>query len=94
MAHERNDAGVQFDAFAAWTLWAGPSVNHPAWSIRASAYTPAALLAPAAPPPVGRRPPSSTPPPSRRNRPSLIRQHPGADQSTRTCPRPGALNAA
>lgn len=44
------DAGVQFDAFAAqsphntlatWTLWAGPSISHPTWSIHASVYTPA-----------------------------------------------------
>lgn len=50
----QDDAGVQFDAFAAqtprstlstWTIWAGPSINHPAWAIHASAYTPASLLA-------------------------------------------------
>ncbi|MEV7395235.1 DUF317 domain-containing protein [Streptomyces sp. NPDC091215] len=52
--NDAGDAGVQFDAFAAqnpnaplhtWTLWAGPSIDHPTWSIHASAYTPAALLA-------------------------------------------------
>ncbi|MFD5898548.1 DUF317 domain-containing protein [Streptomyces sp. NPDC060366] len=50
---QQGDAGVQFDGFAArnphsplhtWTLWAGPSVDHPSWTIHASAYTPAALL--------------------------------------------------
>ncbi|MFC8663099.1 DUF317 domain-containing protein [Streptomyces sp. NPDC057199] len=48
------DAGVQFDAFAAqnpnstlatWTLWAGPSIDRPTWTLTASPYTPAALLA-------------------------------------------------
>lgn len=48
------DAGVQFDAFAApnpnspldtWTIWAGTDVNNATWAIRASVYTPAALLA-------------------------------------------------
>ncbi|MFJ6898112.1 DUF317 domain-containing protein [Streptomyces hokutonensis] len=48
------DAGVQFDAFAAqnpdspldtWTVWAGPDVNNATWAIRASVYSPAALLA-------------------------------------------------
>ncbi|MGC0400413.1 hypothetical protein RKD27_003057 [Streptomyces sp. SAI-126] len=50
----QGDAGVQFDAFAAqnphsplntWTIWAGPSIDHPTWAIRTSAYTPASLLA-------------------------------------------------
>ncbi|MER6556681.1 DUF317 domain-containing protein [Streptomyces sp. NPDC001027] len=50
----KSDVGVQFDAFAAqnphsilatWTLWAGPSIEHPTWTITASSYTPAALLA-------------------------------------------------
>ncbi|GGZ79466.1 DUF317 domain-containing protein [Streptomyces bluensis] len=50
----QDDAGVQFDAFAAqtphstlstWTIWAGPNINHPAWAIHASAHTPASLLA-------------------------------------------------
>ncbi|MDW4909175.1 DUF317 domain-containing protein [Streptomyces sp. ADMS] len=49
---EQGEVGVQFDAFAAhdpqlldtWTLWAGPSINHPTWTIRASAYTPAGFL--------------------------------------------------
>ncbi|MFD5128942.1 DUF317 domain-containing protein [Streptomyces olindensis] len=50
----QGDVGVQFDAFAAqnphstlatWTLWAGPSIDHPTWTITASPYTPAALLA-------------------------------------------------
>lgn len=96
---ERNDAGVQFDAFAAqkpspldtWTLWAGPSINHPAWSIRASACTPATLSptspehsptepAPAAPPPVRRCPSSSSPPRSSRNLPCPTRQRSDADQ--------------
>ncbi|MFH8706548.1 DUF317 domain-containing protein [Streptomyces rubrogriseus] len=49
----QEDTGVQFDAFAAqaphtpldtWTIWAGPSIDHPTWAIHASAYTPAALL--------------------------------------------------
>jgi hypothetical protein len=48
------DAGVQFDAFAAqnpnsaldtWTIWAGSSINQPAWAVRSSVYTPASLLA-------------------------------------------------
>ncbi|WP_307783337.1 DUF317 domain-containing protein [Streptomyces sp. MBT53] len=48
------DAGVQFDAFAAqnpnspldtWTTWAGTDINNATWTIRASVYTPAALLA-------------------------------------------------
>ncbi|MET9664963.1 DUF317 domain-containing protein [Streptomyces sp. NPDC006475] len=51
---QEGDVGVQFDAFAAhtphsplgtWTIWAGPSIDHPTWAIRASAYTPAGLLA-------------------------------------------------
>ncbi|MEU9246949.1 DUF317 domain-containing protein [Streptomyces sp. NPDC048385] len=50
----QGDVGVQFDAFAAqnphstlatWTLWAGPSIDRPAWTITASPYTPAGLLA-------------------------------------------------
>ncbi|MFF4508975.1 DUF317 domain-containing protein [Streptomyces sp. NPDC001401] len=49
---EQGQAGVQFDAFAAhnpklldtWALWAGPSINHPAWTMRASACTPVGLL--------------------------------------------------
>ncbi|WP_416986162.1 DUF317 domain-containing protein [Streptomyces sp. T028] len=48
------DVGVQFDAFAAqqqnstlatWTIWAGPSIDHPAWTLTASSYTPSSLLA-------------------------------------------------
>ncbi|MFJ4572039.1 DUF317 domain-containing protein [Streptomyces sp. NPDC088846] len=48
------DAGVQFDAFAAqhptqnidtWTIWAGPSPDHAAWTLTASPYTPSPLLA-------------------------------------------------
>ncbi|WP_330286072.1 DUF317 domain-containing protein [Streptomyces sp. NBC_00576] len=48
------DAGVQFDAFAAqnpnsprsaWTVWAGPSIDQLTWAIRASASTPDGLLA-------------------------------------------------
>ncbi|MGW6791529.1 DUF317 domain-containing protein [Streptomyces chartreusis] len=48
-----SDVGVQFDAFAAnapnqpldtWTIWSGPSIDHPTWAIRASVYTPAGLL--------------------------------------------------
>ncbi|WP_327743351.1 DUF317 domain-containing protein [Streptomyces europaeiscabiei] len=48
------DAGIQFDAFAAqqpnsslatWTIWAGPSIDHPTWTITASPYTPSSLLA-------------------------------------------------
>jgi hypothetical protein len=51
---QANDVGVQFDAFAAqnpnapldtWSMWAGPSADCPTWTIRASAYTPASLLA-------------------------------------------------
>ncbi|MFB6946895.1 MULTISPECIES: DUF317 domain-containing protein [unclassified Streptomyces] len=47
-------AGVQFDAFAArhpnqslttWTVWAGPSLNHPTWTLTASPFTPSSLLA-------------------------------------------------
>ncbi|WCH90614.1 DUF317 domain-containing protein [Streptomyces moderatus] len=47
-------AGIQFDAFAAqqpdstlatWTIWAGPSIDHPTWTITASPYTPSTLLA-------------------------------------------------
>ncbi|MDX2553272.1 MULTISPECIES: DUF317 domain-containing protein [Streptomyces] len=50
----QEDVGVQFDAFAAqtphthldtWTIWAGPSINHPTWAIRTSGYAPAGLLA-------------------------------------------------
>ncbi|WP_414169072.1 DUF317 domain-containing protein [Streptoverticillium reticulum] len=50
----QSDAGIQFDAFAAqnphsplatWTLWAGPSIDHPTWEIHASPYTPTTLLA-------------------------------------------------
>ncbi|CAM5302041.1 DUF317 domain-containing protein [Streptomyces fumanus] len=49
----QNDAGVQFDAFAAnyprstsaaWTLCAGPSIDRPTWAIHASPHTPAPLL--------------------------------------------------
>ncbi|MEU9396942.1 DUF317 domain-containing protein [Streptomyces sp. NPDC048324] len=48
------DAGVQFDAFAAqkpnsplttWTIWAGPSIDHPTWTVTASPYTPSSLMA-------------------------------------------------
>jgi hypothetical protein len=48
------DAGIQFDAFAAqqpsstlvtWTIWAGPSIDHPSWTVTASPYTPSSLLA-------------------------------------------------
>ncbi|MFD0653027.1 SPDY domain-containing protein [Streptomyces malaysiensis] len=51
---QQGDVGVQFDTFAAhnahsplhtWTLWAGPDGNNPTWTIRASVYTPAGLLA-------------------------------------------------
>lgn len=49
----QNDAGVQFDAYAAqnprstlptWTLWARPDADRPKWVINASQYTPAAAL--------------------------------------------------
>ncbi|MEU9189259.1 DUF317 domain-containing protein [Streptomyces sp. NPDC048484] len=48
------DAGVQFDAFAAqnpnsplatWTIWAGPSINQPSWALHASPYAPASMIA-------------------------------------------------
>ncbi|MFE3645871.1 DUF317 domain-containing protein [Streptomyces sp. NPDC059169] len=48
------DAGVQFDAFVAqtrhstlatWTVWAGPSIDHPTWTLTASPNTPSSLLA-------------------------------------------------
>lgn len=48
-----NDAGVQFDAFAAqrpdsplatWTIWAGPSIDRPAWTLHASPSTPALVI--------------------------------------------------
>lgn len=48
------DAGVLFDAFAAqkpssalatWTIWAGPSVDQPTWTLTASPHTPSSLLA-------------------------------------------------
>ncbi|MFE4331402.1 DUF317 domain-containing protein [Streptomyces sp. NPDC056831] len=48
------DAGIQFDAFAAqhpnrtlstWTIWAGPSLDHPTWTLTASPHTPSLLLA-------------------------------------------------
>ncbi|WP_326731783.1 DUF317 domain-containing protein [Streptomyces phaeochromogenes] len=48
---------IQFDAFASqaphtpldtWTIWAGLSINHPTWTIHASAYTPAGFLSPLA----------------------------------------------
>ncbi|WP_406498175.1 DUF317 domain-containing protein [Streptomyces sp. NBC_00846] len=44
------DAGVQFDTFAAqntnstlatWTVWAGPSIHHPTWTLTASPTLPA-----------------------------------------------------
>ncbi|MEU6814089.1 DUF317 domain-containing protein [Streptomyces sp. NPDC046860] len=47
-------AGIQFnlvaaqnshDSVPAWTLWAGPSLDQPTWTITASTHTPAALLA-------------------------------------------------
>ncbi|WP_217570496.1 DUF317 domain-containing protein [Streptomyces sp. GbtcB7] len=49
----QEDVGVQFDAFAAqalhtpldtWTIWVGPSIDHPTWAIHASPYAPAGLL--------------------------------------------------
>lgn len=48
------DAGVQFDAFAAqqpngslatWTIWAGPTIGQPTWTIHASPYAPAPMIA-------------------------------------------------
>ncbi|GAA2312592.1 hypothetical protein Scani_00130 [Streptomyces caniferus] len=48
------DAGVLFDAFAAqkpnsalttWTIWAGPSVDHPTWALHTSPHAPASMLA-------------------------------------------------
>jgi hypothetical protein len=48
------DAGVQFDAFAAqkansplatWSVWAGPSIDQPTWTLTASPHTPNSLLA-------------------------------------------------
>ncbi|MFI6808120.1 DUF317 domain-containing protein [Streptomyces luteogriseus] len=48
------DAGVQFDAFAAqhasrnlatWTIWAGPGPDQPTWAITASPHSPSSLLA-------------------------------------------------
>ncbi|MFJ6752144.1 DUF317 domain-containing protein [Streptomyces sp. NPDC091266] len=48
------DAGVQFDAFAAqkpssslatWTVWAGPSVDQPNWAVHASPHAPVAMIA-------------------------------------------------
>ncbi|MFE9911459.1 DUF317 domain-containing protein [Streptomyces clavifer] len=48
------DAGMRFDAFAAqhpnhnlatWTIWAGPSIDHPTWTLTASPRTPSPLLA-------------------------------------------------
>ncbi|MBP5870421.1 DUF317 domain-containing protein [Streptomyces scabiei] len=48
------DVGIQFDAFAAqtpnstlatWTIWAGPSIDHPTWTVTASPYAPSVLLA-------------------------------------------------
>ncbi|MCX2969480.1 MULTISPECIES: DUF317 domain-containing protein [Streptomyces] len=47
------DVGIQFDAFAAqkpssplatWTIWAGPSMDHPTWAVTASPCTPSSLL--------------------------------------------------
>ncbi|MEU6553677.1 DUF317 domain-containing protein [Streptomyces sp. NPDC046915] len=52
--NQSGDAGIQFDAFAAqtpnsplatWTLWAGPSIDCPTWTVTASPYTPSSLLA-------------------------------------------------
>ncbi|MGW2100005.1 DUF317 domain-containing protein [Streptomyces olivaceoviridis] len=52
--NQSGDAGIQFDAFAAptpnsrlatWTLWAGPSIDCPTWTVAASPYTPSSLLA-------------------------------------------------
>ncbi|MDF9816712.1 DUF317 domain-containing protein [Streptomyces sp. SPB162] len=47
------DAGIQFDAAAqhpsqaltAWTVWAGPDLDHPNWTLTASPRTPSSLLA-------------------------------------------------
>ncbi|MFF3372121.1 DUF317 domain-containing protein [Streptomyces sp. NPDC002680] len=48
------DAGVQFDAFAAqnpnsplgtWTIWAGPHVDQRTWALHASPSTPASVIA-------------------------------------------------
>ncbi|AWN32474.1 DUF317 domain-containing protein [Streptomyces sp. NEAU-S7GS2] len=48
------DAGVQFDAFAAqnpssslatWTIWAGPSIGQSTWALRASPHAPASMIA-------------------------------------------------
>ncbi|RZU45763.1 uncharacterized protein DUF317 [Streptomyces sp. BK022] len=48
------DVGIQFDAVAAqrphsplvtWTIWAGPSIDHPTWTVTASPYAPSSLLA-------------------------------------------------
>nr|WP_308061902.1 DUF317 domain-containing protein [Streptomyces sp. LBUM 1477] len=30
---------------ATWTIWAGPSIDHPTWTVTASPYTPSVLLA-------------------------------------------------
>lgn len=47
------DAGVQFDAFAAqkpnstlatWIIWAGPTINQPNWALHASPYAPASMI--------------------------------------------------
>ncbi|MCZ1006876.1 DUF317 domain-containing protein [Streptomyces lydicus] len=47
------DTGVQFDVFAAerssssaaWTVWAGPSIDRPRWALHASPHVPASMLA-------------------------------------------------
>ncbi|UIX34359.1 DUF317 domain-containing protein [Streptomyces sp. GQFP] len=48
------DAGVQFDAFAAqqlngslatWSIWAGTTIDQPTWTIHASPYAPALMIA-------------------------------------------------
>ncbi|MGW0710514.1 DUF317 domain-containing protein [Streptomyces sp. NPDC002643] len=50
---QHGNVGVQFDTLAAntpftpnnaWTIWAGPDINHPTWTIHASTYTPTNLL--------------------------------------------------
>ncbi|MFF7655754.1 DUF317 domain-containing protein [Streptomyces sp. NPDC007983] len=49
-----HDAGVRFDNFAAhkldsllttWTIWAGPSIYRPTWTLRAPHSAPAAVIA-------------------------------------------------
>lgn len=64
------EAGIQLDAFAAqqtnsslpaWTIWAGPDIDHPTWTLTASRHTPCRLLASIAHGTATHRPSTRTP---------------------------------